>query len=287
MKIERLLAKVLFALTTLMFTQTTMLAAEGAEAADHALANAAKWMLIVTVVLIALTLWLTLVYSETNDNTGEKVLGPLRKFKQWFTQSTPVEKEEEIIFDHSYDGIRELDNKIPPWFNFLFYGTILFSIVYMLNYHVFGSGSVQEDEYAAEMALAEAQRHYLMETGAFLNEETVTRVTDAAALSSGKDIYDKNCASCHGFEGEGLVGPNLTDDYWKHGCSINDIFSVIKYGVQQAGMISWESQLQPTEMQEVASYVMTLHGNEVANEKAPEGEECISPSDAEGEENDS
>jgi cytochrome c oxidase cbb3-type subunit 3 len=134
---------------------------------------------------------------------------------------------------------------------------------------------VQEEEYIAEMQLAEAQRHILIKSGAFLNEETVTLAADAGALSSGKDIYDKNCASCHGFGGEGLVGPNLTDEYWVHGGGIKNIFKIIKYGVPQKGMISWQTQLSPTQMQEVGSYIVSLANTNPPNAKPPEGEKWV------------
>ena len=141
----------------------------------------------------------------------------------------------------------------------------------MLVFHVFGNGQVQENEYKAEIKQAAMEREILIKTGAFLNEETVTLATDAATLSEGKDIFMKNCVTCHGQHGEGIVGPNLTDDYWIHGGGIKNIFTTIKYGVPAKGMISWQTQLAPKKMQAVASYVISLHGTNPPNGKAPEG----------------
>ena len=143
-----------------------------------------KVMVAITAFTIAFLMWLVLVYAEKNDAKGEILLGPFKSAFKWITKSTPVSQEHEILMDHDYDGIRELDNKIPPWFNFLFYGTILFSIVYMINYHVIGSGNIQEEEYLAEMQEAKTQQQLLARSGALLDEETVTKLTDAASLSS-------------------------------------------------------------------------------------------------------
>lgn len=226
---------------------------------------------IITLAVVLFVAWLIIVYTEMDDNSSNLFLGPVRKFYNYVTNTTPIEKEHEILLDHDYDGIRELDNKVPPWFNFLFYGTILFSIVYLIQYHVIGSGNVQEEEYLAEMQAAQLQQEILLKTGALLDENSVKFVDDPAVLSSGKEIFVKNCASCHANDGGGLVGPNLTDKYWIHGGGIKNIFKTIKYGVPQKGMISWQTQLSPNEMQEVASYIMTLEGTQPAAPKEPEG----------------
>ena len=260
--------KLFYYLFFLILTNNSMLfAAEG-----DPLESVMGAMIFLTIILVAFVLWANVVYSEKNDNDGRLFLKPLHKVRQALTKSTPLERENEILMAHNYDGIRELDNKIPPWFSLLFYGTILFGIIYMIQYHVIGSGQVQEEEYIEEIRLAEAERHILIKSGAFLNEETVTLTTDAGALSNGKSIYDKNCASCHGFNGEGLVGPNLTDEYWIHGGGIKNVFSVVKYGVPQKGMISWQTQLSPTQIQEVGSYIISLLNSNPPNAKPPEGE---------------
>lgn len=234
-------------------------------------------MLIVTIFVIALVLWFAVVYSEKNDNHGGVFLDPIKKFQQWITKSTPIEKEAEILLKHDYDGIRELDNRIPPWFHFLFYGTIVWGIIYMLVFHVFDDGQVQLNEYTTEINQAAIERQILIKSGVFLNEESVTLANDAATLSEGKTIYMKDCVTCHGQNGEGLVGPNLTDDFWIHGGGIKNIFKTIKYGVPSKGMISWQTQLDPKKMQAVGSFIISLHGTNPPNGKAPEGQKWEEP----------
>lgn len=256
-----------------IFNSNPLFAAETGDTLD----KVTKTMLIVTIIVIAVVMWLSVVYSERNDNHGNLFLGPLKKFQHWITKSTPIEKEAEILLHHDYDGIRELDNRIPPWFHFLFYGTIVWGIIYMLVFHVFDDGQVQVNEYNYEIQQAALERQILIKSGVFLNEESVTFVNDAASLSEGKTIYIKDCVSCHGQSGEGLVGPNLTDDYWIHGGGIKNIFKTIKYGVPSKGMISWQTQLDPKKMQAVASYIITLHGTNPTNGKAPEGPKWEEP----------
>ena len=230
-----------------------------------------NFMIGFTVFMIILTLWLVLVYSEKNDEEGSLIKSPISKLRQLLTASTPIENEKDILLDHDYDGIRELDSRIPPWFHALLWGTVIFAAVYMIRFHIIGSGNVQAEEYLAEVQQAGMQRQILIKTGAFLNEETVTQLTDAAALQTGKDIFIKNCATCHGNNGEGLVGPNFTDKYWIHGGDIKDLFTTIKYGVPSKGMISWSAQLGPNQIQEVASYILSLQGTNPPNPKEPEG----------------
>lgn len=185
-----------------------------------------------------------------------------------------IEKDEltgdKIMEGHEYDGIRELDNKLPKWWLGLFYVTIIISVVYFLRYHVLHSAPLQDEEYAIEMA--EADEKYESDKTIELDASTVTVLTDAASLEAGKAIYDKNCAVCHLSKGEGLVGPNLTDEYWIHGGSIGDIYNIIVVGNPSKGMISWKDQLTPTEIQQVSSYIYNLEGTDPPNQKAPEGE---------------
>jgi cytochrome c oxidase cbb3-type subunit 3 len=185
------------------------------------------------------------------------------------TQAVPIERENEILFDHEYDGIRELDNQLPPWWVYMFYATIVFAGIYMWFYHINADGNVQENEYKTEIADAEILMKQMSEK---VNEETVTILTDASRVSKGAEIFQANCKACHGANGEGTVGPNLTDDYWLHGGDIKSIFKTVKYGVPQKGMIAWQSQLSPSQIQEVASYITTLKGTNPPNGKEPQGE---------------
>lgn len=174
---------------------------------------------------------------------------------------------------HEYDGIQELDNDMPPWFKYLFYVTILFAVVYILNYHYFKFSPLQDDEYAQEVEQAEAEIAAYREKNAMsIDENSVVLVSDATALESGKNIYLQNCAACHGQKGEGSVGPNFTDEYWIHGGGIQNVFKIVKYGVPEKGMISWQNQLNPKQMQEVSSFILSLAGTNPPNPKAPQGE---------------
>jgi cytochrome c oxidase cbb3-type subunit III len=227
-------------------------------------------LILLLVIVISL---LSIIYYEGKPKVvKEKKASVFSKLNQILTKSTPIEREKDIMFEHDFDGIRELDSKIPPWFAWLFILTIIFAAYYMIDYHIVGSGQVMAEEYNAEVQVASLEREALIKFGAFVNEETVELLTDANALNTGKAIFDANCIACHATDGGGIVGPNLTDDYWIHGGGIKNVFKVIKYGVVEKGMIAWQTQLNPNQMQEVASYVLSLHGTTPAAPKQPEGE---------------
>lgn len=182
-------------------------------------------------------------------------------------------EEKEMMLDHSYDGIVELDNHMPPWLVNVFYITIAFAVVYFTYYSVLGLGQTQLEEYAEEQRVAAIKiEAYKATLANLIDENTVEFDESAAALAAGKSIFSANCAACHAADGGGGVGPNFTDEYWIHGGSINDIFRIVKYGVPAKGMIPWQDQLSPEEMQQVSSYIKTLVGTTPANPKAPEGE---------------
>lgn len=189
------------------------------------------------------------------------------------TAAVPVEQEADVLLHHEYDGIYELDNKLPPWWVAMFYLSIVFAGVYLFYYHVSDMGMSQQQEYETEMALGEEQvAEYLAKQANLIDESNVVALTDEASLAAGKSIFIANCAACHGQLGEGTVGPNMTDNYWIHGGTIKDVFKTIKYGVPEKGMISWQTQLRPTDMHQVASYILTLQGTNPPNPKAPEGD---------------
>lgn len=199
---------------------------------------------------------------------------------QSLTGTKPLEQEADLLLDHDYDGIHELDNDLPPWWVWGFYITIAYAIIYTIFF--FGTGAIPSSdvEYANEMEAEQAKvEAYLAATGGAVDESNVVLLTDNAALAAGKEIFASNCVACHLADGGGLVGPNLTDEYWIHGGSIVDVFTTIKYGVPAKGMIPWEDQLGPVAMQQVASYVLSLQGTTPATPKAPEGEKYV-PEDA-------
>ena len=211
---------------------------------------------------------------------AEKTEAELVEDRGWFgnimnsmTDAVPVEDEEDILTDHDYDGIQELDNNLPPWWKMGFYITIGCAVVYIGYYEMYLGGNISKQEYAAEMQqAAEEKEAYLAALGGSLDETNVEKLTDAGALESGATIFQNNCVACHGGAGEGGVGPNLTDKYWLHGGGIKEVFTTIKYGVPAKGMIPWEDQLTPPQMQQVASYILSLQGTNPPNPKDPQGD---------------
>lgn len=195
-----------------------------------------------------------------------------RMRKQYWEDAVPIEREGEITFHHAYDGIRELDNRLPPWWINMFILTIIWAVGYMWYYHWGGNGPSSGEEYKTEMETAKkAIAVALAGKANAVDESNVTALTEAGALGEGELIYKNTCAACHGQKGEGTVGPNFTDDYWIHGGGVKNIFKTIKYGVPEKGMISWQAQLKPADMQKVASYILTLRGTNPPNQKEPQG----------------
>ncbi|RED46051.1 cbb3-type cytochrome c oxidase N-terminal domain-containing protein [Seonamhaeicola aphaedonensis] len=185
----------------------------------------------------------------------------------------PIEEEGEIILDHNYDGIKELDNSLPPWWLYGFYITIVFAAVYLVRFHIF-DGPGQFDELETELADAKAAIEEYKKTAKDLVDiNTVTLLTDAADLSAGKTVFETNCVACHMADGGGGIGPNLTDDHWILGGGIKNVFKTVSEGGRSGkGMIAWKTQLKPSQIAQVASYVLSLQGTTPANPKPPEGD---------------
>lgn len=176
--------------------------------------------------------------------------------------------KEPLLLDHEYDGIRELDNKLPRWWVWLFYITIIYSAVYLVYFHVTRTGDLQAAEYDKEMKAGQEIKSAAM--GKFESSiPALTPSADAVVLDSGRQIYAKFCAPCHRADGGGLVGPNLTDNYWIHGSNYVDTVKVIWDGVPAKGMITWKTILKPDEIQSVASYIYTLRGAKLATPGKP------------------
>ena len=214
----------------------------------------------------------TLPDDTSTTPEGENFWTRLRK--QYWENAVPVEREAEITMHHDYDGIQELDNSLPPWWVNMFIITVIWGVVYMFYYHWGGDGPSQIQEYEMEIEAAKKQRAIAsVGQASAVDENTVVATADGSALGEGELIFKNTCAACHGQLGEGnAVGPNLTDEYWIHGGGIKNVFKTIKFGVPDKGMISWQSQLRPVDMQNVASYILTLQGTNPANAKAPQGD---------------
>lgn len=225
------------------------------------------------VFLLFLSLFFLFSHDREEKKSGEATLWKL--FMQKLNDGKAVDEEHEVMLDHDYDGIKELDNNLPPWWKWLFYVTIIFSAVYMLHYHVLDTGELQEQEYVTEMQEAARQKAEFLRTNEVIDASTVTLLTGDGDIALGKEIYAKNCVACHLADGGGSVGPNLTDDFWIHGGSVKDVFVVVTEGVPAKGMISWKNQLTPKQIQQVSSFVLSLQGTTPATPKKAEGEKYV------------
>lgn len=192
-------------------------------------------------------------------------------------QVSHTSTDKEKMLEHQYDDIQELDNPIPGWFMTLFYGTVVFGIVYWINYQVIDGGKPQNEEYVAQIEQAKLDYEiYLKTAGDKINAETVTLLADKDAITKGQELFAKNCVACHGKLAEGTsIAPNLTDEYWLHGGGVKNVFKTITDGVELKGMKSWKKDFSPVQIQQIASYVLSLQGSKPANSKEPQGEKWM------------
>ncbi|MGI9550852.1 MAG: cbb3-type cytochrome c oxidase N-terminal domain-containing protein [Aurantibacter sp.] len=223
------------------------------------------------------------MFQTLSEEAKERYLASKKKKWEWawgkrvyqkLLGSKPIEAEGEIILDHNYDGIRELDNKLPPWWVYMFYATIIFGVVYMVRFHIFNDYT-QDEEYEQEIAEARAEVEAYKRTAKDLVDvNTVELLTDAGDLSAGKAIFTANCVVCHMADGGGGIGPNLTDEYWISGGGVKNVFNTISEGGRDGkGMVAWKQILKPVEMAQVTSYILTdITGKAPANPKAAEGD---------------
>jgi len=198
------------------------------------------------------------------------------RWQRWWNKLLglrPISEEKDLVIDHAYDGITELDNPVPAWFNGMFYASITFAAVYLLVYQVFGWGPNQEQEYERELARAErARQEWLALAANNIDESNVELDLSAEVVAAGQAVFTQNCAVCHGAAGEGGIGPNLADEYWLHGGELTDVFKTVKYGVLDKGMVPWEQSLTPAQIAEVSNYIVSLRGTQPPNAKEPQGE---------------
>lgn len=186
-------------------------------------------------------------------------------------QNDPRETENKVI--HEVDGIQEYDNQLPNWWLYTLYGAIVFAVGYWFHYHVSGFGDLPRAEYQQEMdkaAAAEAER--IKKAGVLTPEALAALAKDKGTLEQGKAVFAQTCVACHRADGGGLVGPNLTDDFWIHGGAPDKVLASITKGVPEKGMPAWGAQLGADRTRAVTAYVISLRGTNVPGGKAPQGE---------------
>lgn len=236
--------------------------------------------LLVIVVYLMLNTFKTLIAERNNPQplvkkekvSWEKVDEKKSNFWEKLLSLKPISAEKDLELKHKYDGISELNNPVPGWFNFLFYGTIVFGVVYLFIYEVSGIGGTQRDEYLTEVTIAEAEKvASLKKLGASIDENSVKVDQTPAVIENGAVLFGAYCKSCHGEKGEGTVGPNLTDEFWLHGGSVNDIFKTIKYGVVDKGMVAWGKNMSPKNISDITNFIISIKGSNPPNPKAPQG----------------
>lgn len=187
-----------------------------------------------------------------------------------FNKSVAIEKEEDILLDHNYDGIQELDNSLPPWWKYGFYLSIVVGVIYFWYYHGGGGGLTSHEEYVESVEKAQKEIAEYLATAADNVDENTVVMLDGSDIAAGKNLFIERCAACHVADGGGNIGPNLTDDYWIYGGSIKDVFMSIKYG-RPNGMQPWEKEYSPKQIAQLASFVKSLRGTTPANPKDKQG----------------
>lgn len=251
------------------------------------------WAVLAMLLVVAIALEIILaaiqrvLYTGLSLEAKEHLVKKENNFSEWILttykklmDAKPMDQEQEIVLDHSYDGIRELDNTLPPWWKYLFILTIIWAFAYMIYYHVY-DGTNQYQEYEIEVAQAKSQiEEYKKNNKDLIDANSVEIMTAASDIDAGKAIYMENCVACHKADGGGGIGPNLTDDNWILGGGIKNIFHTISEGGRAGkGMVAWKSELNPKKIAQVSSFIMTLHGTNPADAKEAEGD-IWNPADA-------
>ena len=269
----------------LLSSSSAFAQAEAATSPLFEMSDGLFWIMVIVnafllLVLLGMLYNLSSLIKSLRSKEAEEAQAAVAEKSIWegaLSAAVPLEQENDILMDHEYDGIMESDNKLPPWWLYMFYFTIIFGVFY-LGYYQFQGGHGQYDEYNEEVAIAAVEKEAMLANSANnVDENSATILTDATSISNGKAKFESLCIACHGASGGSSqnplgVGPNLTDEYWIHGGGINNIFKTIKYGVPAKGMISWEAQLTPVQIQEVSSYIISLQGSNPENAREPQGE---------------
>jgi cytochrome c oxidase cbb3-type subunit 3 len=270
----------------IIFAITEFIIDSGGEPAFLAQPIVSLFLLIVLLILIAIeaiTSALDNVLYQSLDaeakarydakrNAPSKLIQWIEKLYSKSVGQKPIEEEHVIILDHNYDGIKELDNDLPPWWKYGFYASIIFAVLYLVNYHIL-DGDTQIDELQTDIAQAKIDIEEYKKTAKNLVDfDTVTLLADASDLNNGKNIFETNCVACHKADGGGGIGPNLTDRNWILGGGIKNVFKTISEGGRDGkGMVAWKQSLKPSEMAQVASYVLQFQSTTPAEPKVSEG----------------
>ena len=274
----------------LLLLTSSVMAQENAAAIQTAVVNpktygglsAFVFFSMIAVIFVALLAILVLLYNirfllkadKVKATETKEALVTAKSFSAWWSRINkfkPVEQESDLELDHEYDGIRELDNRLPPWWLYGFYATIIFGVIYFWRYHVSYSAPLSKEEFEISVKKADEEvKAYLAQKGESVDENTVTVSVEPTDIAEGKKIYTAACVACHKDDGGGMVGPNLTDDYWLHGGDVKSVFKTIKYGIN--AMPQWQTSYSNKQIAQVASYVMSLHGANPTGAKTAEGQ---------------
>jgi cytochrome c oxidase cbb3-type subunit 3 len=277
--VNKIISKVLMITVIIMFTikanaqGITGLSAE----MEYFFYGAAAFTLFALVIAAYLLGLKNRFQREADLKKGRVRQSGLRKWwsdldKKYFTRAASLEKEADVLLDHDYDGIKELDNALPPWWKWGFYFTVVVAVIYIFRFHVTGSGPTPLEEYDTEMRIAAAKMDNLKKNSKDAFDEKTVTLADSKGIAEGKKIYAGTCFPCHGANAEGnAVGPNLTDEYWLHGGSLGDVFKTVVNGVPDKGMQAWGKTFSPTDIRNLSSFILSLQGTKPANAKVPQG----------------
>ena len=236
----------------LVFVLGSLIAFEGIKSGDSSLGNTKEEAL------------------HLAENPKEETQGLWKTMLKKLTKTKPITEEETILLDHNYDGIKELDNALPPWWLYSFYASIIYAVLYLGYYHILdGDTNIETFEEEMEIARLDVEQYKRDNPSTF----DATKITAVSDTDAGKKIFKSNCAVCHAVDGGGGIGPNLTDEYWILGGGIKNVYNTISEGGRDGkGMIAWKNSLNPEKMQQVASYILTLQGTTAKKPKEKEGD---------------
>ncbi|WP_153798366.1 cbb3-type cytochrome c oxidase N-terminal domain-containing protein [Foetidibacter luteolus] len=240
----------------------------------YALAGVIATELVVILVMIYyINLFVKKEKAITTPETAVEKKFDWKKLWQKMNNFKSAREEEALVLNHNYDGIKELDNSLPRWWVYGFYLTILFGVVYVYRFHISHTGQLPAEELQVALTKAAEQKEaFLKKSADKVDENTVALNADPAYVEEGHKLFTGNCAPCHGDKGQGVVGPNLTDDYWLHKGGVKDIFKTIKYGYPEKGMKAWQDDFSPAQIAKISNYIITLKGTHPPGAKEPQGD---------------